>query len=59
MGLVTTFWPLTTTGDGRFVLQTAPEPRFKVDARLKPRTFVGHDRTAFVPYDLDIQRQSR
>jgi hypothetical protein len=31
MGLVTVFCPLTTTGAGEFVVQTADEPRLVVD----------------------------
>ena len=38
-------------GKGRlFVLQAAPPPpRLRLDAKLTPRAFVGHDRTVFVP----------
>ena len=31
MGLVTVFCPLTTTGPGELVVQTADAPRFVVD----------------------------
>ena len=36
MGLVTVFCPLTTTGAGEFVFQTAGEARFVVDCKVNP-----------------------
>jgi hypothetical protein len=36
MGLVTVFCPLTTTGAGELVAQTADEPRFVVDCTVNP-----------------------
>jgi hypothetical protein len=42
--LVTTFWPLITTGGGRFVAQM-PEERSAVDCKVNSEEFVGHART--------------
>ena len=49
MGLVTTFCPLMTTGEGELVLQAAAAPRLRLDSKLKPGAFVVHDRMTFVP----------
>ena len=49
MGLVTTFWPPTTTGDGETVLQTAAEPRFGEDCKVYPVALVGQLKTILVP----------
>lgn len=35
MGLVTVFWLLMTTGEGKLVFQTAGEIRFVVDCNVK------------------------
>ena len=40
--LVTAFCPLTTTGPGETVLQTAGETRFVVDCRVNAAALVGH-----------------
>ena len=45
MGLVTVFWPLMTTGDGRLVFQTAGEKRFVVDCNVKPVEGDGQETT--------------
>ena len=50
MGLVTVFWPLTTTGAGELVVQTADEPKFVVDCKVNPAGWVGHVKTML---DLD------
>ena len=36
MGLVTVFWPLTTTGLGETTIQTPAEPRFVLDCKVNP-----------------------
>jgi hypothetical protein len=41
-GLVTAFCPLTTTGAGETVVQTAGETRFVVDCKVNPVALVGH-----------------
>ncbi len=41
MGSVTVFWPLTMTGAGETVAQTAGET-LVVDCRVKPVALVGH-----------------
>jgi hypothetical protein len=48
IGLITVFWPLTTTGAGRLVVQTG-EARFVVDCKVKPVTVVGHINSTFAP----------
>ena len=40
--LVTAFCPPTTTGEGKFALQTAGETRFVVDCKMNPAALVGH-----------------
>ena len=47
--LVTVFFPLTTTGAGVTVAQTAGETRFVVACKVNPDTLVGHVKTTFVP----------
>ena len=49
IGLVTVFWPLTTTGAGRLVVQTAEGLRFVVDCKVKPVAVVDQDRRTFWP----------
>src|SRR5450759_2269246 len=49
MVLVTRFCPLTTTGEGKFVLQTAGEARFVVDCKLNPAALVGHVKITLAP----------
>ena len=39
MGLVTVFWPVTTTGSGETAAQTG-ETRFVVDCKVKPVVLV-------------------
>ncbi len=41
------FCALTTTGDGRLVVQVGDWPRFGVDWRLKPAELVGHDNVRY------------
>src|SRR5439155_21800 len=45
IGLVTAFWPFTTTGPGETVVQTAGETRFVVDCSVNAAVLVGHVRT--------------
>ena len=40
--MVTAFCPLTTTGAGETVVQTAGETRFVVDCKVNPVALVGH-----------------
>ena len=47
MGLVTAFCPLTTTGPGEKVVQTAEEPRLVVDCKVNPVALVGHVKITF------------
>src|SRR5437868_1113061 len=49
MGLVTTFLPLTTDGNGETGFQAAAAPRLEVDSKAKRGTFVCHDKRTFVP----------
>src|SRR5450759_5168644 len=49
MGLVTAFWPLTTTGAGELVIQTAGETRFVVDCKVNPAALVGHVKITLAP----------
>ena len=48
MGLVTKLFPLTTTGDGRFVVQPG-ETRFVVDCSVNPLKFVGQNKITAIP----------
>jgi len=45
--LVTVFWPLTTTGSGETVVQSANQPRFVADCRVKPVALVGRVNMTF------------
>ena len=45
MGLVTVFWPLTTTGEVELVLQTTGETRLVVDCKVNPTALVGQVKT--------------
>ena len=49
MGLVTAFCPLTTTGAGETVVQTAGETRFVVDCKVNPAALVGQEMTTVLP----------
>ena len=49
MRLVTVFCPLTTTGAGELVVQTADETRFVVDCKVKPAALVGHVKIILAP----------
>jgi hypothetical protein len=49
MGLVTVFCPLTLTGAGELVVQTADGPRFAVDCKMNPEALVGQFRMTFPP----------
>jgi hypothetical protein len=49
MGLVTVFWPLTTTGAGELVVQIADEARFVVDCKANPMALAGHVKITFAP----------
>ena len=46
---MTMFCPLTITGGGKFVLQTAAEPRFMVDCNANPVALVGQVKIIFGP----------
>ena len=48
-GLVTAFCPLTMTGAGDTVLQTAGETRFVVDCKVNPAAAVGHVKITLAP----------
>jgi hypothetical protein len=54
--LATAFCPLTRLGELRFVLQTAAEPRFVVDSKVKPVALVGHVKMAFAPEQFRPRR---
>ena len=47
--LVTAFCPLTTTGSGETVVQTAGETRFVVDCKVNTLASVGHVKIRFGP----------
>ena len=47
--MVTVLCPLTTTGTGEFVVQTAGEIRFVVDSKVNPVALVGHVTITFAP----------
>ena len=49
MRLVTAFCPLTTTGPGETVVQTAGETRFVVDCKVNPVALVGHVKITYGP----------
>ena len=54
MGLVTVFCPLTTTGEGKFVFQTAGGKRFVADCKMKPLALVGHVKITLVPESMMV-----
>src|ERR1019366_5188029 len=54
MGLVTAYCPLTTTGAGELVVQTADEPRFVVDCRVNPVALVGHVKITLAPEGMMV-----
>ena len=54
MGLVTAFWPLTTTGPGETVLQTAGEARFVVDCKVNPAALAGHVKITLAPEGIIV-----
>ena len=45
--MVTVFCPLTTTGPGELVLQSAGETRIVVDCKVNPVASVGHVKMTF------------
>src|SRR6266481_6257354 len=49
MGLVTVFRPLTTTGSGETLVQTAGGIRFVVHFKANPAALVGHVKITFAP----------
>ena len=49
------FCPLTTTGAGELVAQTADEPRLVVDCRVKPVALVGHVKTTLGPEGIIVR----
>src|ERR1039458_6833365 len=49
MASINVFCPLTTTGPGETVLQTAGETRFVVACKVNTAALVGHVKTTFVP----------
>ena len=53
--MVTAFCPLTTTGSGKTVLQTAGETRFVVDCKVNPMALVGHVRITFAPEGIIVR----
>src|SRR5216684_4466316 len=54
MGLVTAFCPLTTTGPGETVAQTAGETRFVVDCKVNPAALVGHVKITLAPEAIKV-----
>ena len=54
MGFVTVFWPLTTTGTGELVVQTAGETRFVVDCKVNPVALVGHVKITYGPEGITV-----
>ena len=50
IGLVTTFCPFTTTGNGKLVFQSTAEPRFGENCKMHPVAFVGQLKTMFAPW---------
>src|ERR1035437_8420771 len=54
MGLVTAFCPLTTTGAGELVIQTAGETRFVVDCKVNPVSLVGHVKITLAPEGIMV-----
>jgi hypothetical protein len=54
MGLVTVFWPLTTTGTEELVVQTG-EARFVVDCSRNPVAFVGQVKITLVPKGVMVR----
>ena len=54
MGLVTVFCPLTTTGAGELVVQTAGETRFVVDCKVNPAALVGHVKITYGPEGIIV-----
>ena len=50
------FCPLNTTGAGELVVQTADEPRFVVDCRVKPVALVGHVKITLAPEGIIVRR---
>ena len=54
IGLVTAFCPLTMTGAGETVFQTAGETRFVVDCEVKTIAFVGHVKITLVPEGIMV-----
>ena len=54
MGLVTVFCPLTTTGAGELVVQTAGETRFVVDCKVNPAALVGHVKITLAPEGMMV-----
>ena len=53
-GLVTVFCPLTTTGSGETVLQTAGETRFVVACKVNPAALVRHVRITLAPEGIIV-----
>ena len=54
MTLVTAFCPLTTTGPGETVLQTAGEARFVVDCKVNPVALIGHVKITLFPEGMMV-----
>src|SRR5437762_3495317 len=54
MGLVIVFCPLTTTGPGETVLQTAVATRFVVNCKVNPVALVGHVKITFAPEGMIV-----
>ena len=52
--MVTAFCPLTTTGAGELVIQTAGETRFVVDCKLNPAALVGQVKITFAPQGMIV-----
>ena len=54
MTFVTVFLPLTMTGTGETVLQTADETRFVLDCKVNPAALVGHVKITLAPEGIMV-----
>ena len=54
--MVTAFCPLTITGAGETVAQTAGETRFVVDCKVNPATLVGPVKITLAPEGVMVSR---
>ena len=52
--MVTAYCPLTTTGAGELVIQTASETRFVVDCKVNPAALAGHVKITLAPEGIMV-----